>query len=40
MGVLKGWPLNKVNIFANRVATFVCSQKGATPVLPEHLIAF
>ena len=40
MGVLKGWPLNKVNEFANRVATFVCSQKGATPTLPEHLIAF
>ena len=39
MGVLKGWPLNKVNIFANRVATFVCSQKGATPTLPEHMIA-
>jgi len=40
MGVLKGWPLNKMNMFANRVATFVCSQKGATPTLPEHLIAF
>jgi len=40
MGVLKGWPLNNMNMFANRVATFVCSQKGATPTLPEHLIAF
>ncbi|CAH1386338.1 carbohydrate kinase family protein [Candidatus Nitrotoga sp. M5] len=37
MGVLKGWPLSTVNVFANRVASFVCSQKGATPVLPEHL---
>lgn len=40
MGALKGWPLNKMNVFANRVAAFVCSQKGATPTLPEHLIAF
>jgi len=40
MSVLKGWPLNKVNVFANRVAAFVCSRKGATPTLPEHLIAF
>ena len=37
MGVLKGWPLSRVNVFANRVASFVCSQKGATPVLPEDL---
>ena len=39
MGLLKGWPLGKVNLFANRVATFVCSQKGATPALPERLTA-
>ncbi len=37
MGVLKGWPLSRVNAFANRVASFVCSQRGATPVLPEDL---
>ncbi len=40
MGILKGWPLNKVNLFANRVAAFVCSQKGATPTLPQHLMEF
>ncbi|VGO21182.1 carbohydrate kinase family protein [Pontiella sulfatireligans] len=40
MGLLKGWPLSKVNAFANKVATFVCSQKGATPVLPGHLLEY
>ena len=40
MGVLKGWPLSKVNLFANNVAAFVCSQKGATPILPEHIVAY
>lgn len=40
MGTLKGWPLSKVNLFANQVATFVCSQKGATPPLPPHLLEF
>ena len=40
MGLLKGWPLNKVNSFANSVAAFVCSQKGATPVLPELLLKY
>jgi fructokinase len=40
MGLLKGWPLKKVNLFANEVATFVCSQKGATPVLPGHLLEY
>lgn len=38
IGALEGWPLREVNRFANKVATFVCSQKGATPALPEHLI--
>ncbi|MEI6890709.1 MAG: carbohydrate kinase [Pontiella sp.] len=37
MGLLQGWPLNEVSAFANRVALFVCSQKGATPLLPEEL---
>jgi len=37
MGVLQGWPLSRVNLFANRVASFVCSQKGATPILPDDL---
>ena len=39
MGLLEGWPLSQVNLFANRVAAFVCSQHGATPTLPESLIA-
>jgi fructokinase len=38
MGLLKGWPLHKVNSFANQVAAFVCSQKGATPILPKHFL--
>lgn len=38
MGLFWGWPLNEMNEFANQVATFVCSQKGATPVLPAELI--
>ena len=38
MGLLRGWPLNKVNLFANQVAALVCSQKGATPILPTHLV--
>ncbi len=36
--LLKGRPLNEVNLFANEVATFVCQQKGATPDLPAQLI--
>ncbi|MDF7799479.1 carbohydrate kinase [Pontiellaceae bacterium B1224] len=39
MGLLKGWPLDQVNGFANEVATFVCSQKGATPELPAEFIS-
>jgi len=38
-GFLRGLPLGVVNRHANAVASFVCSQKGATPVLPSHLIA-
>ncbi|MGE9296724.1 MAG: carbohydrate kinase family protein [Puniceicoccales bacterium] len=34
MGILYGWPLVEVNEFANKVAAYVCSQKGATPRLP------
>lgn len=40
MGLLRGWTLSEVNLFANEVATFVCSQKGATPVLPRHLVEY
>ncbi|HSM46836.1 MAG TPA: carbohydrate kinase [Draconibacterium sp.] len=33
-GLLKGLPLNKVHEAATRTAAFVCTQKGATPVIP------
>lgn len=38
MGLLAGWPLGCINKFANEVAAFVCSQKGATPKLPADLL--
>jgi fructokinase len=34
LGFLAGWPLDRINAFANEVAAFVCSQSGATPLLP------
>ena len=36
-GFLKGRPLDAINRHANAVASFVCSQNGATPVLPAEL---
>jgi len=39
MGFLKGMPLDAINRHANAVASYVCSQKGATPVLPAQLQA-
>jgi fructokinase len=36
-GFLRGLPLAEVNVHANAVASFVCSQKGATPPLPDYL---
>ena len=33
-GLLKGVPLNKVHEAATRTAAYVCTQKGATPVIP------
>ena len=36
-GFLKGQPIDVINRHANAVASFVCSQKGATPVLPAEL---
>jgi fructokinase len=38
IGLLKGWSLDAVNLFANEVSTFVCMQKGATPKLPAALV--
>ncbi len=35
LGLLKSWELDRINDQANRLAAFVCSQAGATPLLPE-----
>ncbi len=40
LGLLKGLPLATINEHANRVASFVCTQKGAMPELPESLLLF
>ena len=37
LGLLQGRGLDEINSLANQVASFVCSQQGATPVLPDHL---
>ncbi|MHC4637737.1 MAG: carbohydrate kinase family protein [Planctomycetota bacterium] len=39
LGLLRGEDLDKINDQANKVASFVCSQNGATPTLPEKLIS-
>ena len=39
MGLLRGLPLDRINDAANRVAAYVCSQRGATPRLPDELAA-
>jgi fructokinase len=38
LGLLRGEPLDRINAAANRVAAYVCSQHGATPILPEALL--
>ena len=38
MGLLQKLPLEEINRRAGRVASFVCSQPGATPQLPSNLI--
>ncbi len=38
-GILNQLPLSHINYAANRIAAFVCSQSGATPRLPQGLIA-
>lgn len=40
IGFLNGTPLENINEHANRVAAFVCSQKGAMPELPGSLLNF
>jgi fructokinase len=39
LGLLYGKSLDWINEFSNRVASFVCSQSGATPRLPDSLTA-
>jgi fructokinase len=39
MGLLRGMDLDEINEHANAVASFVCTQSGATPALPEELRA-
>ena len=38
MGLLNGMSFAGINALANKVAAFVCSQKGATPSLPADLL--
>jgi fructokinase len=35
VGLLAGWPLDRINRAANEVAALGCTQPGATPVLPQ-----
>jgi len=40
MGMLQGLDYNTINERANRIAAYVCSQAGATPVMPDSLVGF
>ena len=35
-GILRGWNLDKINVYANKVGAFVASQTGAMPEFPEN----
>jgi fructokinase len=39
MGLLSGWSIEQLGMFASEVAAYVCSFAGATPPLPEPLRA-
>lgn len=39
MGILKQQPLNEIHRKAVEISAFVCTQKGATPILPEKILA-
>ena len=39
LGLLAGWELDTISLRANELAAYVCSQPGATPRLPETLVA-
>ena len=38
MGLLRGHSLGRINEDANRLAAFVCTRAGATPVIPVSLV--
>jgi fructokinase len=38
MGLLRGWPLARINDAANRLAAYVCTRAGATPEIPANLL--
>lgn len=38
LGILKGLGLEKINETANLLASYVCANKGATPVIPKRII--
>jgi fructokinase len=38
LGLLRGHDLERINAFANRLASYVCSQHGATPGIPSELV--
>ena len=37
LGLLAGWPLSKLHAHAERVAAYVCTQRGGTPPIPAEL---
>ena len=37
LGLLRKWDLDRINAHANELASYVCSQPGATPPIPAHL---
>jgi len=39
MGILNRKPLNEIHSKAVEISAFVCTQKGATPILPERILA-
>lgn len=39
LGLLDGHDLDRINTFANRLASYVCSHPGATPPVPKELVA-
>lgn len=40
IGLLNGYSLDSISVTANRTGSFVCTQKGATPKIPEELLKF